>query len=66
MLVKFTDGRCRDCGGQLEITKADDSTMNVECTECADSYVVEPDAFGDGGIHYWPHVMALQEEESLP
>ena len=65
MLVDLIDGRCRSCGGQLKITSADDATMDVECTasECGDAYTVEPDAFHDGGITYWPEVMAALEEE---
>ena len=33
MLVEKKDGSCRECGGVLEITDADDATMTVECTE---------------------------------
>jgi hypothetical protein len=55
MLVESKDGVCRGCGGQLKIIAADDATMTVECQSCGDSYDVETDAFGDGGIHYWPH-----------
>ncbi|MEX0718947.1 MAG: hypothetical protein WD066_20300 [Planctomycetaceae bacterium] len=55
MLVHLKHGRCRECGGQLEITDADDATMTVDCTnpECRDSYLVEPDAFGDGCMTYY-------------
>lgn len=63
MLVDLSDGKCRSCGGQLEITEADDSTMDVECTQCGDGYTVEIDAFEDGGIKYWPQVMAEQGED---
>jgi hypothetical protein len=64
MLVDLKDGYCRTCGGQLDITGADDATMNVACTDCGDNYTVETDAFNDGGITYWPQVMAeLGEEE---
>lgn len=31
MHVEPADGRCRSCGGLLEITDADDATMTVEC-----------------------------------
>ena len=61
MLVDLKDGRCRECSGQLEIVGADDATMDVVCQSCGDEYVVETDAFGDGGITYWPQVMANQE-----
>lgn len=57
MLVEPADGTCRKCGGQLEITGADDATMDIECTECGEDATVEPDYFGDGGIHYWPEAM---------
>jgi hypothetical protein len=64
MLVDLKDGYCRTCGGQLKITGTDDATMDVECTECDDAYTVETDAFNDGGITYWPQVMAqLGEKE---
>jgi hypothetical protein len=32
--------------------------MTVECLECGDSYLVEPDAFGDGCMTYYVEVMA--------
>ena len=56
MRVNPKDGVCRTCGGQLEITDVDDATMTVLCTDadCGDSYPVETDAFGDGGIDYYP------------
>lgn len=66
MLVDLCDGRCRTCGDQLRIVAADDATMDVECqsNECLDSYTVEIDAFEDGGIKYWPHVMAELTDEN--
>ena len=64
MLVDLSDGKCRSCNGQLEITGADDATMDVECTECGDAYTVEPDAFNDGAIKYWLQVMAESDEEA--
>ena len=33
MLVELTDGKCRSCGGQLEILDADDCSMSVTCVE---------------------------------
>ena len=59
--VKPTDGSCRECGGPLQITDADDATMLVECDDCGEAYSVEPDAFGDGAIEYWPAIMAELE-----
>ena len=53
MLVDLKDGSCRSCGGQLEILDADDATMSVVCLECDDTYLVEPDAFGDGCMRYY-------------
>ena len=64
MLVDLKDGCCRECRGQLEITAADDATMDVVCQECGDEYAVETDAFNDGGIVYWPQVMVDQEGDS--
>ncbi|MBI1346302.1 hypothetical protein GC163_08420 [bacterium] len=63
MLVELQDGKCRSCGGQLEIVGADDAALGVECTECGDGYTVEPDAFNDGGIKYWPEAMVQFVEE---
>lgn len=62
MLVDTEDGVCRDCGGQFEITDADFESLEVECTSCHNSMQVEVDYFNDGGIKYWPEVMAAQEE----
>lgn len=59
--VSPTDGSCRECGGELNVIDADDCSMVVECAECGDCYSVEPDAFGDGGIEYWPQIMAEVE-----
>ena len=62
MKVNRTDGRCRSCGGTLEIIDADDATMTVECDECGDSYLVETDAFGDGCLTYYVGFLAQQME----
>lgn len=65
MRVDPADGVCRSCGGELEITDADDATMLVECQnpECGDAYEVEPDAFGDGCMIYWVPFMASLDVE---
>jgi hypothetical protein len=59
--VSPADGVCRACGGTLHVTDADDATMFVECETCGEGHTVEPDAFGDGGIEYWPAIMAELE-----
>lgn len=56
--VNRNDGVCRECGGELLVIDGDDCSMVVECQTCGDCYSVEPDAFGDGGIEYWPAIMA--------
>ncbi len=63
ILVDLKDGRCRSCQGQLEVTGADDATLDVSCTDCGDGHTVEPDAFNDGGIKYWPEAMVEFGEE---
>ena len=60
MLVNLEDGRCRSCGGQLEIDDVEDGLMYVSCEACGDSYEVEPDAFGDGCMTYYFPLMAKQ------
>lgn len=62
MKVDSKDGRCRSCGGDLEITEADDATMTVEC-DCGEIYLVEPDAFRDGCLKYFVgfHAARMQE-----
>ncbi len=54
LLVALEDGKCRTCGGQLQIVGADDIALDVECANesCLDAYRVETDAFNDGGITY--------------
>jgi len=62
MMVELRDGACRTCGCALQIVDADDATMSVECIECGDSYLVEPDAFGDGCMTYYVGFMADHTE----
>lgn len=52
MRVNLADGRCRTCGGPLDVLDHDDVSMNVACADCGDNYDVEPDAFGDGCLTY--------------
>lgn len=63
--VRLKDGCCKSCKGQLIIIDVDDSLMEVQCTECEDTYEVESDAFHDGGIDYWPRAMVAKEEGTL-
>ena len=62
MMVDLKDGSCRTCGGTLQIVDADDATMEVLCIECADSDLVETDAFGDGCMTYYVGFMANRME----
>jgi transcription elongation factor Elf1 len=60
MRVDPKDGTCRECGGELRITDADDATMTVECEGCGVSYEVETDAFNDGCMTYYVPFMAAK------
>jgi hypothetical protein len=62
MRVNPRDGVCRMCRGELDIIDADDATLTVECIECGDCYLVETDAFGDGGMTYYVNFMAARLE----
>ena len=53
MLISLDDGTCFECDGQLKVIEVDDCSMLVECVECENSIVVEPDAFGDGCVDYY-------------
>lgn len=55
MRVDPKDGVCRSCSWPIEVIDADDASMTVSCTneECLDTYLVEPDAFGDGAMTYY-------------
>ncbi|MCA9073715.1 MAG: hypothetical protein KDA93_01690 [Planctomycetaceae bacterium] len=66
ILVDLNDGCCRSCGGKLQIFHVDDCSLEVECVEedCLDAYKVEPDAFADGGITYWPQAMVAFGQEA--
>jgi hypothetical protein len=68
MQVNPRDGCCRSCGGTLEIIDCDNCTMTVLCTEaeCGDSYPVETDAFGDGGVIYHFEMIARQLRKEKP
>jgi hypothetical protein len=57
MKVDRRDGKCRECGGTLDILDGDDSALLVECEECGETYEVESDAFGDGCMTYLPAVL---------
>ena len=65
IVVDRKDGRCRACGGTLEVVDADDATMTVECQEegCGEVYPVEPDAFGDGCMVYYVGFMRERMED---
>ena len=62
MKVNKQDGDCRDCRGDLEVVEVGDATMTVECLECGETYAVEPDAFGDGGVTYYVGFLTEQAE----
>lgn len=62
MKVNKQDGACRECRGELAVVEADDATMTVEFLECGDTYAVEPDAFGDGGVIYYVGFLAKQAD----
>lgn len=66
MRVDPRDGRCRSCGGTLDITEVDDATMSVTCDDCSDEYLVETDAFKDGGVVYWPAMLTRQLKATDP
>lgn len=53
MQVERKDGRCRACGGTVNVVAVDDATITVECQVCGDSYSVEPDALGDEAFVYF-------------
>lgn len=67
MRIDPKDGRCRLCGGTLQVIDADDATMTVECLdECGDTYLVEPNAFGDGCMTYYVPFLADREAADGP
>ena len=51
---------CRECGQELEITDVDDCTISVSCCSCNESYQVEPDGLGYGGME-WAEAMERQQ-----
>ena len=63
ILVDKEDGTCSECGGQLEITGADDVSLDADCTDCGNSIHVETDFFHNGGIKYCPEAMVEFGEE---
>ena len=64
MRVNPCDGRCRSCGGELEIIDADDATMTVRCS-CGEEYLVETDAFdGQQTLPIGEIAQAIVGEES--
>ncbi len=50
--------KCRECEkGEVKVIDVDDCTMTVECPVCHETYLVEPDAFNDGGM-IWAEKMS--------
>lgn len=66
MLVNLSDGRCRECGGQLDITDVDDVSMLVECKRCGDVYQIEPDALGAGCATYYLDMVTRKFQKGDP
>lgn len=54
IFVDLTGGACHACRGQLSVLDADDATMTLECQECGQTYLVEPDTISDVGLVYSP------------
>ncbi len=46
MIADFDCGRCRSCGGPLQILDTNRS-RTVTCVDCADTYDLEPTALDD-------------------
>lgn len=46
MIAELDYGRCRSCGGPLQILDANRS-RTVTCVECADTYDLEPTALDE-------------------
>jgi hypothetical protein len=65
MRVELRDGCCRSCGGVLTIIDVDDVTMTVQCA-CGEIYLVEHDAFRDGGMHYLIEFLASSLKRRKP
>ena len=55
--------KCRECGGELEIkgTGYCGDTILVECLVCYESYELEPDGLGEGGLEM-VEAMMIQEK----
>lgn len=59
MPIPVAKHKCNECGKPtLQIIDAGDDRMTVQCTSCGDENEVEVDAFGDGGVVYWPQAYA--------
>jgi len=54
IFVDLTGGACPACRGRLCVLDADDATMTLECQECGQAYLVEPDTIGDVDLVYSP------------
>lgn len=51
--------KCRECGGELDIQGTDGrGNVEVECQDCGDYTVVEPDGLGCGGEE-WVEAMMM-------
>lgn len=62
MQIDRSEGRCRECGGVLQIVGVDDCSLDVECLECGETYGVELSALGDGYLAQFVPFLADQQE----
>ena len=58
--VAKSDKACFECGGQLTVVDADDISLTVVCEDCGEEWRLESDGLGDGGVEYWPRMMAAK------
>jgi len=59
--------KCRECGvGELKILGAamDVGGIDVVCLSCGETYAVEPDGLGDGGME-WVEAMRIESEKGF-
>jgi hypothetical protein len=67
MRIDLRESRCRTCDSALDVIDILDSTMRVRCLECDDTYEIDTESFGDGGLTYFvPLLNGKPRKEGSP
>jgi transcription elongation factor Elf1 len=54
--------KCFDCGSKsMVVCDCDDVSITVYCEDCGQTFTVEPDGFGHGGLEWVEAMMEMED-----